>query len=45
MSPCATRLTNRIFVAGDLHLNASLNAAMIARESSGMGVVESILAQ
>ncbi len=40
MSPSETRLTNSIFLAGDVQLNSSLNAAMIAGERAALGVVE-----
>ena len=42
MSPSETRLTTRIFLAGDTQLNGSLNAAMIAGERAAMGVIEAI---
>lgn len=42
MSPSETRLTTQIFLAGDTQLNGSLNAAMIAGERAGMGVVEAV---
>ena len=42
MSPSETRLTTNIFLAGDVQLNGSLNAAMIAGERAAMGVMESI---
>ena len=45
MRPSTTRLTNRIYLAGDLQLNASLNAAMIAGERAAIGVVEAVLAE
>jgi protoporphyrinogen oxidase len=35
-----TRLTETIFLAGDLQLNGSLNAAMIAGERAALGVIE-----
>ena len=42
MSPSETRLTTNIFLAGDVQLNGSLNAAMIAGERAALGVMESI---
>ena len=42
MSPSETRLTTNIFLAGDVQLNGSLNAAMIAGERAALGVIESI---
>ncbi len=42
MNPSETQLTTRIFLAGDVQLNGSLNAAMIAGERAAMGVVEAI---
>lgn len=42
MMPSETRLTERLFLAGDTQLNASLNAAMISGERAAMGVIESI---
>ena len=42
MSPSETRLTNSIFLAGDVQLNSSLNAAMIAGERAAFGVVKAI---
>lgn len=42
MKPSETRLTSRIFLAGDVQLNGSLNAAMIAGERAGLGVAEVI---
>ena len=42
MSPSETRLTTRTFLAGDIQLNGSLNAAMIAGERAALGVVEAI---
>ena len=40
MMPSETQLTNRIYIAGDTQLNASLNAAMIAGERAALAVVE-----
>ncbi|MFT5876599.1 MAG: hypothetical protein ACI8SA_000443, partial [Dokdonia sp.] len=42
MQPSETRLTTRIFLAGDTQLNGSLNAAMISGERAAIGVVETI---
>ncbi len=42
MNPSETRLTTRIFLAGDVQLNGSLNAAMIAGERAALGVIEAI---
>lgn len=42
MLPSETRLTETIFLAGDVQLNGSLNAAMIAGERAALGVLESI---
>ena len=42
MMPSETRLTDRIFLAGDTQLNASLNAAIISGERAALGVIESI---
>jgi protoporphyrinogen oxidase len=40
MSPTETRFSERIFLAGDTHLNGSLNAAMIAGERAALGILE-----
>lgn len=40
MLPSETRLTETIFLAGDLQLNGSLNAAMVAGERAALGVIE-----
>jgi len=40
--PSETRLTERIFLAGDYLLNGSLNAAMLSGEMAAMGVIEII---
>lgn len=37
-----TKLTNRIFLAGDVQLNGSLNAAMIAGETAAKGLLKAI---
>lgn len=42
MSPSETKLSHRIFLAGDTQLNGSLNAAMIAGERAALGVLEVI---
>ena len=42
MMPSETRLTDRLFLAGDTQLNASLNAAMISGERAALGVIASI---
>lgn len=40
--PSETRLTERIFLAGDVHLNGSLNAAMLSGESAAFGLIEAL---
>ncbi|MCP4521896.1 MAG: FAD-dependent oxidoreductase [Cytophagales bacterium] len=40
--PSETHFKDNIFLAGDTHLNGSLNAAMISGESAAMGVLESL---
>ncbi|MGH1383676.1 FAD-dependent oxidoreductase [Kordia sp.] len=42
MSPSETRLTTQTFLAGDIQLNGSLNAAMLAGEASALGVIEAL---
>ena len=42
MAPSETRLTNRVFLAGDTQLNGSLNAAMLSGESAALGVIEKL---
>ena len=42
MMPSETRLTNSLFLAGDIQLNGSLNAAMISGERAALGVIEAI---
>ena len=42
MTSSETRLTDRLFLAGDTQLNASLNAAMISGERAALGVIASI---
>ena len=40
MQPGETQFSNAIFLAGDVQLNGSLNAAMIAGERAALGIVE-----
>ncbi|TVZ14332.1 NAD(P)/FAD-dependent oxidoreductase [Maribacter sp. MAR_2009_72] len=40
--PSETRLTETIYLAGDVQLNGSLNAAMLAGESAALGVLENL---
>ncbi len=42
MSPNETRISEHIYVAGDVQLNGSLNAAMIAGESAAQRVIKTI---
>ena len=42
MSPAETRLGQRLFLAGDVQLNGSLNAAMIAGEKAALGVIKAL---
>ena len=42
ISPSETRLTTQTFLAGDVQLNGSLNAAMLAGEASALGVIEAL---
>ncbi len=42
ISPSETRLTETIYLAGDVQLNGSLNAAMLAGESAALGVLENL---
>ncbi|APA66025.1 NAD(P)/FAD-dependent oxidoreductase [Maribacter sp. 1_2014MBL_MicDiv] len=42
ISPSETRLTETIYLAGDVQLNGSLNAAMIAGEKAALGVIENL---
>ena len=42
LMPSETRLTERIFLAGDYLLNGSLNAAMISGEMAAIGVIQTI---
>ncbi len=43
MSPSETSVTPSIFLAGDIQLNGSLNAAIISGESAALGVIEKLL--
>ena len=43
MSPSETRLTNSIFLAGDVQLNSSLNAAILSGERAAVGVVDALI--
>ena len=40
--PSETKLKDGVFLAGDVLLNGSLNAAIIAGEKAAMGVIEDI---
>jgi len=42
ISPSETRLKENVYLAGDLQLNGSLNAAMIAGEKAALGVLENL---
>ena len=42
MLPSETRITNRIFLAGDTQLNGSLNAAMISGERAALNVIQTL---
>lgn len=42
MLPAETELTNCIFLAGDIQLNGSLNAAMISGEKAALNVIENL---
>lgn len=42
LEPKELQLSDSIFLAGDLHLNGSLNAAMLSGEAAAKGVIESI---
>ena len=42
VSPSETQLSSGIYLAGDVHLNGSLNAAMIAGEKAAMQVIASL---
>lgn len=45
MQPTETRLTTKIFLAGDQLLNGSQNAAMLAGERAALGVLETLEGQ
>ncbi len=40
--PSETKITTTIFLAGDVLLNGSLNAAMLSGESAALGIVETL---
>jgi hypothetical protein len=40
ISPTETKLKDGVFLAGDVLLNGSLNAAILAGEKAAMGVLE-----
>ncbi|MBU2996917.1 FAD-dependent oxidoreductase [Cellulophaga baltica] len=42
IEPSETQLTSRIFLAGDMQLNGSLNAAMLSGEKAALAVVNAI---
>jgi len=42
MSPSETRLDGGVFLAGDIQLNGSLNAAMISGERAALAVIENL---
>ncbi|OBX26888.1 flavin-dependent amine oxidoreductase [Gelidibacter algens] len=42
MTPSETRLNTRVFLAGDIQLNGSLNAAMLSGESAALGVIDAL---
>ena len=42
VSPSETQLSSTVFLAGDVQLNGSLNAAMIAGENAALAVLESL---
>ena len=42
MLPSETRLTTQTFLAGDVQLNGSVNAAMLAGEAAALGVIEAL---
>ena len=42
ISPTETKLNDRIYLAGDTLLNASLNAAMVSGEKAAMGLIEGL---
>jgi protoporphyrinogen oxidase len=43
--PADTRVTNRLFLAGDTQLNGSLNTAILSGERAAMGVIEALLSK
>lgn len=42
VEPTETRLTTNIFLAGDMQLNGSLNAAMLSGEAAALGLIETL---
>jgi hypothetical protein len=42
ISPSETKLKDGIFLAGDVLLNGSLNAAILAGEKAAMGVLDAV---
>ena len=42
LSPSETKLKDGIYLAGDVLLNGSLNAAILAGENAAIGVLEAI---
>ena len=42
ISPTETKLNDRIYLAGDTLLNASLNAAMVSGEKAAIGLIEGL---
>lgn len=42
LSPSETKLKDGIYLAGDVLLNGSLNAAILAGENAAKGVLEAI---
>ncbi|TYB79775.1 FAD-dependent oxidoreductase [Bizionia myxarmorum] len=42
LKPSETQASRHIFLAGDLQLNSSLNAAMLSGESAALGVIEAL---
>jgi hypothetical protein len=40
--PSETKLTKAVFLAGDIHLNGSLNAAMISGEMAALALIETV---
>lgn len=41
-TPADTRLTDHVFLAGDVRLNSSLNAAMLAGEQAALAVLHAL---